>query len=367
MDEEGGKGKEVFDEWMKYYQCDDPYWKISKRYIDPNRSSRLMQKFRKIEANHPEWADHLISGFPTYYAVLCAPKNSSEEMIKETYEKKIERSIYPLEVLEEAYKTLSDPDLTQEYDAALDLFVRVSQILNPKDKKDIRIKHEGWISQERTYSISSFIEDRHKNWADLFIKSAPTFYDILGVDSGASTEEIDDSIKADDPSDLIEEVYKILSDPDLRWEYDVMLDFFSDNIPEEAINIITEKRDIWDSQKYDKLMLRFLKDHGEIERLDSIMIDNGDLKKYLPPNKTFYDILGVEKDEIPQKDEEVENFLMERFLNNESDSEINAAFEALKDFDLRRDYDWMMENHEWINQLNEIMTHEEEDNIDNDS
>ncbi|MDY6865350.1 MAG: hypothetical protein SVY15_05180 [Halobacteriota archaeon] len=355
------RGKEAFEEWTKYFNCDDPYWKISKRYVDPSRSSRLMQKFNKIETEHPGWPDHMVSGYPTYYAILCVPKDASEEVLKESYEVKKEHSIYGPELVEEAYNTLNDEKASEDYVAALELFERVSQVLKPIDKKEIIKKHEEFLQEEKTYAISSYLEDLHKEWIGLFIKGAPTFYGMLGVDDGASKEEIEEKYNSMDKSDLVSEIYSILVDEDLKWDYDLLISFFEENINEFFLIQIKGNRDRWDIREHEGLLLKFLKNHDDIVRLDTLLTEHGDWKDYLPPNESFYDILSIKREDVPEKDEDVEKFLMEAFLNHENDDKANLSFESLKQFDLREEYDWLVENHEWINQLNEIMSPKREE------
>jgi len=355
------RGKEAFEEWSKFFNCDDPYWKISKRYVDPNRSNRLMQKFNKIETDHPGWTDHMISGYPTYYAILCVPKDASPEVIKESYEKKIKRSVYGPELVEEAHNTLKDEKASEDYILALELFERVSQVFKPIDKKEITKKHEDFLKEEKTYAVSSYLEDLHKEWISLFIKGAPTFYGMLGLDDGASKEEVEVKFNAMDQSGITREIYTILSDDDLKWDYDLLIGFFEENINEFFLIQIKGNRDRWDIKEHEGLLLKFLKDHDDIRRLDDILTEHGDWKDYLPPNEGFYDVLSIKREDMPEKDEDMEKFLMEAFLNHESDDKANLAFECLKQFDLRKEYDWMIENHEWINQIDQIMSPKSED------
>ena len=246
---EEARGKVAFEEWTKYFNCDDPYWKISKRYVDPNRSNRLMQKFNKIETDHQGWTEHMVSGYPTYYAILCVPKDAPPEVIEESYEKKIKRSVYGPELVEGAYNTLKDEKASEDYILALELFERVSQVFKPIDKKEITKKHEDFLQEEKTYAVSSYLEDLHKEWISLFIKGAPTFYGMLGLDDGASKEEVEEKFNAMDQSDIAREIYTILSDDDLKWDYDLLISFFEENINEFFLIQIKDNRDRWDVKR----------------------------------------------------------------------------------------------------------------------
>ncbi|MDY6931764.1 MAG: hypothetical protein SVJ22_07640 [Halobacteriota archaeon] len=359
---EKARGKEAFEEWTKFFNCDDPYWNISKRYVDPSRSSRLMQKFNKIETEHPGWTDHMVSGYPTYYAILCVPKDASEEILKESYDAKKERSVYGPELVEEAYNTLNDEGASEDYVAALELFERVSQVLKPIDKKEIIKKHEEFLQEEKTYAVSSYLEDLHKEWIGLFIKGAPTFYGMLGVDDGASKEEIEEKYNSMDKSDLVSEIYSILIDDDLKWDYDLLISFFEENINEFFLIQIKGNRDRWDIKEHEGLLQKFLNDYEGITHFDEIMMEHRDWKDYLPPNESFYDILSIKMEDVPENDEDAEKFLMEAFLNHENDDKANSSFECLKRFDLRKEYDWLVENHEWINKLDEIMSPKNDSN-----
>jgi len=96
--------KKAYDEWMRLYACDDPYWKVPTRYMDRSRVGVQEKKLEKFDRLYPGCADDLFEGVPTYYGVLCVSKNDSQDAIEKAYERKKKCSVYPDEVIEQAYK-----------------------------------------------------------------------------------------------------------------------------------------------------------------------------------------------------------------------------------------------------------------------
>ena len=342
-------------DWIKYFDCKDKKWDIAKRYVDPRRSNRLVQKFNQIEDVHPLWTEHLVSGLPTFYGLLCISEDTVEEGIRAAYEKKSKYSIHAKEIIDEAFNTLIDPELKKEYDSVIQLFVRVSQVFNPKEKKEMIKKHDGWLEDEKRHAIILYMDRKHKGWVNLYLRGAPTFYELLDIKDRDSIEEIDKTYEAKEHSDILDGAYKVLTDEKLREDYNYMLDFYIEQFGENLSSWISKKRGFWDSlEDPDSLMLTLLKGTKDVDKADEIIAIRGDWKEFFPPNETFYGLLGFEIDDIPEHDEEIEKFLMDKFLGQEGKAEVKNAFDTLRDHELRKKYDWALKNIDLINKLSEL-------------
>src|SRR4030042_7141673 len=78
--------------------------------------------------------------------------------------------------------------------------------------------------------ISRFerFEDTHSEWTDDLMNGMPTFYCILGVEKGATKDQIEQSYErklkfSSYPDEVIEEAFDALSNPKLQKEYDELL------------------------------------------------------------------------------------------------------------------------------------------------
>lgn len=342
-------------DWIKYFDSEDKKWNIAKRYVDPRRSNRLVQKFNQIEKDHPIWTENLVSGLPTFYGLLCISEDTSEEETKAAYEKKSKYSIHAKELIEEAYNTLADQELKKEYDSVLQLFIRVSQVFNPKEKKDMINKHNAWLIEEKNHAIVLYMDRKHKGWVNMFLRGAPTFYDLIGAEEGDSVKEIEKAYEAKESSEIIEEVYRVLSDEKLKDDYDFMLNFYIGQFGENLSNWISKKRGFWDSlEESERVMLTLLKDTDRVDKADGVIAMKGEWKGHLLPDTTFYDLLGIGIDDLPEHDEEIEKTLMEKFLGLEGNPKVKLAYDTLRDSEMRKEYNWAMKNSDLIKKLSEL-------------
>lgn len=233
---------EEYERWMKFYRSEDRYWRLSSQYVDPSRLRSQSFKFEKMKEEHPKWTDDILSGLPSYYAILGVTRETLDE-IDEAYELKLKHSIYGDE-LKEAYETLRNDEMRRKYDNFLRNFSKISRSFNPVKKSELVRTHEKYLGLEEKIGTFGFIQEKHKGWIDLFLKGAPTLYEILGIDR--STKDLEYLRLHRKFSDLEEEAYKILSDPELRWKYDFVLDFLA--------NVEREK---WEGSNED--ILRYLR------------------------------------------------------------------------------------------------------------
>jgi len=338
-------------EWINAVVCDDPYWRVLDRYVDSRRLEPIIREFDLFEQQYPMWADHLYSGLPTYYGVLCITKDASSDMLKEAYDKKKRYSTYPKDVIDEAYNVLSKPELRAKYGKLLQLFEKMSRSIPSKEKNEIKKYHEEWLKREEEGMERVYMALNHPEWISLMFMEAPTFYRILGVDKDKSQEEIKEVYESErriryqlSTLELLEEVYGVLSDQQLRSEYDFVLNSFED-IPENVLDEIRgEQKLIGQKMDDDKIL-----SHIKLHRWKRIMDKHHDWKSYLPPNEeTFYDVLGIDISKLPINDKDVEKEIRDNYRGMEKTSIVNLAYSVLKNSNLREEYKWMLKNHEGI-------------------
>ncbi len=137
-----GEEKRAFDEWLEPYTCDDPYWKVPARYMDPSRLDKIYDKIERFEQLYPKWSKDLKSGLPTYYCMLCVSKDASADDLKKAYEQKKKCSVYPSEVIDRAYDALSTEKKRSTYNIVLRLFLKISQSLTPNIKREMIDDHD---------------------------------------------------------------------------------------------------------------------------------------------------------------------------------------------------------------------------------
>jgi len=341
--------KEESKEWINAVVCDDPYWKISNRYVDPCRLEPLIREVDLFEQQHPEWIEHLYDGLPTYYGVLSVIKNASPDMVKEAYDQKKRYSVYPEDVIDEAYTVLINSELRARYNKLLQLFEKISRGFTSKEKSEIKKDHENWLKREREGVKRIYIGLKHPEWISLTGMGAPTFYEILGVDKNVSQEDIIEAYECkrqiqgqESTLELVEEIYSVLSNKQLRGEYDFVLNSFED-IPENVLNEIRKRQKSMKQKIDDEGILSHIKLH----KWNKIIGKHHDWKKYLPPHKeTFYDVLGVDASRLPTDIRDIEKEIRDRYRDMEKTPLVNLAYSVLKNSNLREEYNWMLKNHE---------------------
>ncbi len=78
-------------------------------------------------------------------------------------------------------------------------------------------------------------------------------------------------------------------------------------------------------------------------------------------DKTFYDVLTIDRDSIPEDKREAERFIRNVYRDMERTPEVNRAYSVLKNFRLRADYDWMLNQASIMDALKEIAMTEPDD------
>ncbi|MEA2003989.1 MAG: hypothetical protein U9O53_03440 [archaeon] len=349
----------AYNEWMQLFACDDPYWKFPTRYVD---FSRLMGHAKKIESFKEQYSDcieDLLSGFPTYYCVLCVSKNDPADVIKEAYQRKIEQSTYPDDVIERACETLSDRKKRSDYEEILRLFLKLMQGYSAKDKRELVEEHDEWIKDEKDYATVNYLMTHRGAWLNLYHLGAPTLYELLGVDRAKLKEgEVVQGRNEGVDRRLVEDACRILNNPQLRFEYDFMLDRADEILPVDHLMDGESRKPVWKGD--DRMYLVALRCYEDIRKQDLLMAEHGDWMDYIG-DKTFYDVLTIDRDSIPEDKREAERFIRNIYRDLERTQEVNRAYSVLKNSRMRADYDWMLKQAAILGALQEITMTEPDD------
>ena len=236
----------AYNEWMQLFACDDPYWKFPTRYVDFSRLIGHGKRFESFEKHYPDCIEDLLSGVPTYYCVLCVSKNDPPDVIKEAYQRKIEHSEYPDDVIERACEMLSDRKKRSDYEEILRLFLKLMQGYSAKDKRELIEEHDEWIEYEKDYATVNYLMTHRGAWLNLYHLGAPTFYELLGVDRAKL--KVGEVVQCKNESvdrRLAEDACRILNNPQLRFEYDFMLDRADEILPVDSLTDSESRKPVW--------------------------------------------------------------------------------------------------------------------------
>ncbi|MEA3283142.1 MAG: hypothetical protein U9Q68_11445 [Euryarchaeota archaeon] len=349
----------AYNEWMQLFACDDPYWKFPRRYVD---FSRLMGHAKKIESFREQYSDYiedLLSGVPTYYCVLCVSKNDPPDVIKEAYQRKIEQSEYPDDVLERACEMLSDRKKRFDYEEILHLFLKLMQGYSAKDKRELIEEHDEWIEYEKDNATVNYIMKHRGAWLNLYHLGAPTLYELLGVDRKKlkAGEVVQCKNEGVDPR-LAKDACRILNNPQLRFEYDFMLDRADEILPMDYLMDDERRKPVWEGD--DRSYLVALRCYEDMRKQDLFMSEHADWMDYVC-DRTFYDVLTIDKDSIPVDKREAERFIRNAYKGLERTPEVNRAYSVLKNSRMRSDYDWILKQVATVDALQEIAMTEPDD------
>jgi len=103
----------------------------------------------------------------------------------------------------------------------------------------------------------------------------------------------------------------------------------------------------------DRSYLVALRCYEDVIKQDRIMDEHIDWMDYTG-DKTFYDVLTIDRDSIPEDKREAERFIRNVYKDVERTPEVNRAYSVLKNFRLRADYDWMLKQNATVDALKEI-------------
>ena len=351
--------KRAYDEWMQLFACDDPLWKLPKRYVDFSRLMGHGKKFAEFEKRYQGCIDDLVTGVPTYYCVLGVSKNDPPDIITKAYQRKKVPTTYPDDTLKRAYEMLSDRKKRSDYEEILRLFLKIVQGYPAKEKRELMEEHSEWIEDEKERATEYYLSKNRGTWLNLYYIGAPTFYELLGVDRAKLKEGEEVECKNNDvDARLAEEVCRILNNPQLKFEYDSMLGMVDKILSRNYRVEVGRRKTTWEGD--DLLHLLVLRHHDDVAKYDWIRSMHEDWGAYLG-DKTFYDVLTVDKALVPEDKREAEGFIRNMYRSIERTPEVNLAYSVLKNFKMRGDYDWLLKNHKLVDMLIEIGTGEMDD------
>lgn len=346
---------------------DDPYWKVSRLFLDAHRVGRFMKKFEQFHEKYPEWTEALLDGLPTYYYVLGVQKDASEEAIEKAYKKKLELSYFSNDIVEEAYNVLTDKFLKKEYDELLFVFEQITKCMTPSEKNELIENHAENIKNEKDFIRMGEIQPQYAQYMRLHLFGAPELYELIGLDPKSSSEDI--SKKCETMSESFKEVCAILGDPSRRDDYDFLMHFvrkFGSKKHHDHRNRKAKKWERIDRKTIEKIIANSLGHTNGTEdigkRMNDILSANQDWKLYIPPDKeTFFSILGIDINSLKGDKKDIEKILREKYRQLEKTPQVNLAYSVLKNESQRADYLWLSENIDMVNAMNQIYSEEEEE------
>lgn len=328
------------------------------------REIKIYQEFKYFEKTHRDWFYyHLEDGFPTFYSILGVNKHVDMKRLDENYIFKRQNSYLPLEIIEEAYKTIKKVELRKNYNRFLKMLQNYYPLLEEEEKIEINKKHSEWQYFERAKTMLSLIVERHQNWEVLYLiglnlftiaKLTPEFNysDIITLHK----KYLKSRAKYAKIQVLIT---KLFLNPFVFKEYKIFLSLFPLNfLDDEKNRVIAKLQRHWSKFNFT------INDFGEVllsdeslrEKLvnyQSIIIKNNNWIEYLPPHKnTFYNILNIDINNLNSinemesniKSSEFRELLFKKYKIAEKTSETNLAYSVLKNPQTRTDYDWLLKN-----------------------
>lgn len=343
---------------------DDPYWKVSSLFVDMHRVGHFISKFEHFEARHPEWVHDLLEGIPTYYCVLGVEKGAARSQIEQAYEKKVEFSSYADEVIEEAFDVLSHPGHTKEYNKLLFIFEQITKCMPPHEKKELIAIHADRINTEKEYVRMGPLHEKYKWYHVLYMQGMPDLYEVAGI-AQDSPEEAFDSY-SDSDSEFMQRIFSWLNNKPFREDYDFLLYFINTHSDPDILEERERLRRNWeqiDKRVAEKIIMNAFNDSSwvvdNISRRSEAINNNHDWLQYLPPNKeTFLSVLGLERDDLSGKKNNIEKTLRDTYRHLEKTATINLAYSVLKNASLRDDYLWLLENQEMVDALKDLFSPE---------
>lgn len=360
----GGKARNVQTLESDVPIEDDPYWKVSTLSANEERLGRYIKRFMQFEKRHKSWVEDIMGGFPTYYCILGVNRGATVHEITQAFDRKIESSCYPDELIIGAFEVLRNPGLQKAYDEFLFLFEQISKIFPLNEKNELIKAHSENIETGKKFVKLEKIKEVNETYVLLFLEGMPDIYEVAGLKKDLDIEKIKEECPRD--SGLLRQIYLILTDPQSRETYDKMMNLINENLKQEGILNRKRRKELWDHLSrdvFDKIILIALTEPDTINKTyvrgGKILNINEDWKQYLPPSKeTFFSILKLDADSVSTDKKELETTLRDKYREIERTPTVNLAYSVLKNKSLRDDYLWIIENLELIEVLEALLTDE---------
>lgn len=344
---------------------DDPYWKISTDNIDPRKGVQYIERFVNYQMRYPQWFYDIGSGIPTYYAVLGLLKGYSKEELQSAYEKECKFSVYPHDVIEEAYRVLSDLQLRVKYDEFLIRFEHATRYTSLQMIEELKSAHAKYLNNAPIFRKLGNFAQNHHDYMFLIAKGMPNIFEYSGLKPDCSDEEAETYASSGDELSVL--ISSIIRDPTQREDFVNFHNLIHTSKNEELKehrNKLKLKWNQFEPELVRKVMYLSLTKPKQIEdifnRIKRILSSNHDWIEYLPPSqKTFFSIFDVPEDINSLPKSEAESLLRTRYRTLERTSEVNLAYTVLKNPILRDDYIWLCHHFE-LKKIIDLIDEEEQ-------
>jgi len=355
--------RNILKKKINLYFSNDIYWprRDTKNRI---REIKIYQELRYFEKSYRNWLDfHLENGIPTFYSILGVNFNVNIKLLKQIYEFKQENSFIPIDIIEEAYKTIKKAEIRAKYNRFLKMFRNYYNSLDEEERLELDAKHSEWQYYEKKKTILSLILERHKNWKILYLIGINLF-SISKIKSDYKTQDILELYEkySKDTSKIgkiLAYVTQTFLNSFVYQEYRIFLSIFPSIFLDQEKNLVAKKL-----QKHWQKMNFTINDFRDIllskeplmERINkynSILSKNNDWLNYLPPHKkTLYQVLDIDivnlnsSDLMELKDNNLQfrDLLFKKYKNARKSPKTNLAYTTLKNPQRRANYDWMFKN-----------------------
>lgn len=355
--------KEVFKKKFNIYFSDDKYWpkRDTKKRI---REIKIYQELKHFERSYQNWLDfHLENGFPTFYSVLGANFNVNMNRLHEIYKFKKENSYIPIDIIEEAYKTIKKTEIRSKYNRFLKMFRNYYNSLDEEERSELDVKHSEWQYYEKKKIIMSLILERHKNWEILYLIGINLF-SISKIKSNCKMQDIialcEKSFKdTTKRGKILAYITQTFLNSFVYQEYRTFLSIFPSFFLKKEKNLVAIKlQKHWQKinftiNDFRDILLSEEPLMDKINTYKSILSTNNDWLNYLPPHKkTLYQVLDIDIVNLNSNDSlELKNInsqfrdlLFKKYKNAQKSPETNLAYTTLKNPQIRANYDWMLKN-----------------------
>ena len=376
--------RDAFKKELQGYFFTDKYWpKINTQMRI--REIKVYKQLKNFERSQRDWVYfHLDCGYPTFYSILGVDFNVNKTQLQKIYKFKCDKSYFPLEIIEEAYKTIKNLEIRSKYNQFIRTFRDFYNILSEEERSELDKKHSEWQSNEKKKIILSLILERHKNWEILYLIGMNLF----------SISKIKSNFKMQDILSLYEKysksrakMAKILAcvtqtflNSFVYQEYYTFLSLIASFLlNSERSMVINKLQKHW--QKFNFTFNDFrdilLSQEPVMEKIktyESILFKNCSWLKYLPPHKeTLYCFLDLDinalnlqesiKESNDNNNSEFRDLLFKKYKIAQKTPETNLAYTILKNPALRADYDWMLKNNLLLMKILLLLRFKEIDSI----
>jgi len=310
------------------------------------------EELESILDQREPWVEDFFADIPLYYDVLGIDPSTSTHGIKEALELRHEISCFPEDLLSRVEEILTHEKKRKAYDTLIRLFKESMYALKARGVGEYDSNIRDWIGFDNAINIQWYIKRNHGGWFVLDQYGAPSLYKMLGLKQDATTEEIEKEVDAIDDLEWIQKTFRavkeVLTDPILRWEYDLLLAFRKRKDEEEIPFQSKGLAHLWPpTEESARLLHEIIQYPGDLEdEMDDyreLMKDHSEWMDHLPPKRSFYEILDLSREGLSKSSREATREMRRRYRQLERTEEVNLAYSVLKNRDLKEDYDELVD------------------------